>query len=101
MLSEEVVGTAEVRDTFKVPKLGTVAGCYILDGKISRSNKIRLVRDGIVVFEGDIGSLKRFKDDVREVDSGYECGLNIANFNDIKTGDTIEAYKIVETKKKL
>ncbi len=101
VLSEEVVGTAEVRDTFKVPKLGTVAGCYVQDGKIARSNKIRLVRDGIVIFEGDIGSLKRFKDDVREVDAGYECGLNIANFNDIKIGDTIEAYKIVETKKKL
>ncbi len=101
VLSEEVVGTAEVRDTFKVPKLGTVAGCYVLDGKIARSNKIRLIRDGIVIFEGNIGSLKRFKDDVREVDSGYECGLNIENFNDIKVGDTIEAYKIIETKKKL
>ena len=101
VLSEEVVGTAEVRDTFKVPKLGTVAGCYVLDGKISRSNKIRLIRDGIVTFEGNIGSLKRFKDDVREVDSGYECGLNIENFNDVKVGDTIEAYKIIETKKKL
>ena len=101
VLSEEVVGTAEVRDTFKVPKLGTVAGCYVLDGKITRSNKIRLIRDGIVTFEGNIGSLKRFKDDVKEVDSGYECGLNIENFNDIKVGDTIEAYKIIETKKKL
>ena len=101
VLSEEVVGTVEVRDTFKVPKLGTVAGCYVLDGKISRSNKIRLIRDGIVTFEGNIGSLKRFKDDVREVDSGYECGLNIENFNDIKVGDTVEAYKIIETKKKL
>jgi len=101
VLSEEVVGTVEVRDTFKVPKIGTVAGCYVLEGKIGRNNKIRLVRDGIVVFEGDIGTLKRFKDDVREVDAGYECGLNINNFNDIKVGDTIEAYKIVETKKKL
>ena len=101
VLSEEVVGTVEVRDTFKVPKLGTVAGCYVLDGKITRSSKIRLIRDGIVTFEGNIGSLKRFKDDVREVDSGYECGLNIENFNDIKVGDTIEAYKIIETKKKL
>jgi translation initiation factor IF-2 len=101
VLSEEIVGTIEVRETFKVPKLGTVAGCYVLDGKIARSNKIRLIRDGIVVFEGSIGSLKRFKDDVREVDSGYECGLNIENFNDIKVGDTIEAYKIIETKKKL
>ena len=101
VLSEEIVGTVEVRDTFKVPKLGTVAGCYVLDGKIARNNKIRLIRDGIVIFEGNIGSLKRFKDDVREVDSGYECGLNIENFNDVKINDTIEAYKIVETKKKL
>jgi translation initiation factor IF-2 len=101
VLSEEIVGTIEVRETFKVPKLGTVAGCYVVDGKVARSNKIRLIRDGIVVFEGSIGSLKRFKDDVREVDSGYECGLNIENFNDIKVGDTIEAYKIIETKKKL
>jgi translation initiation factor IF-2 len=101
VLSEEVVGTIEVRETFKVPKLGTIAGCYVVDGKIARSNKIRLIRDGIVAFEGSIGSLKRFKDDVREVDAGYECGLNIENFNDIKVGDTIEAYKIIETKKKL
>ena len=101
VISEEVIATLEVRDTFKVPKFGTVAGCYVVDGKIARSSKIRLIREGIVVHEGEIGSLKRFKDDVREVDSGYECGLNIANYNDIKVGDTIEAYKIVETKKKL
>jgi len=101
IISEEVTATVEVRDIFKVPKFGTVAGCYVTDGKIFRNNKIRLVRDGIVVFEGDIASLKRFKDDVREVDSGYECGISIANFNDIKVGDVIEAYKIIETKKKL
>ncbi len=101
VLSEEVVATLEVRDTFKVPKTGTVAGCYVQDGKIMRNNKIRLIRDGIVIHEGEIGSLKRFKDDVREVDAGYECGLNINNFNDLKVGDIIEAYKIVETKKKL
>jgi translation initiation factor IF-2 len=101
VLSEEVVATLEVRDTFKVPKSGTVAGCYVQDGKITRNSKIRLIRDGIVIHEGDIGSLKRFKDDVREVDAGYECGLNINNFNDIKVGDIIEAYKIIETKKKL
>ncbi len=100
-ISEEVVATLEIRDTFKVPKFGTVAGCYVSDGKISRSSKVRLIRDGIVIHEGEIASLKRFKEDVRDVDSGYECGLNIANFNDIKTGDIIEAYKIVETKKKL
>jgi len=101
VITEEVVATLEVRDTFKVPKSGTVAGCYVLEGKISRNNKIRLIRDGIVVQEGEIGSLRRFKDDVREVDSGYECGLNIANYNDIKVGDMIEAYKFIETKKKL
>ncbi len=101
VITEEVVATLEVRDSFKVPKFGTVAGCYVLEGKILRNNKIRLIRDGIVIQEGEIGSLKRFKDDVREVDSGYECGLNIANYNDIKVGDIIEAYKFIETKKKL
>ncbi len=101
VISEEVTATLEVRDTFKVPKSGTVAGCYVLDGKIARSNKIRLIRDGIVIHEGSIGNLRRFKDDVREVDAGYECGLNIENYNDVKVGDTIEAYKLVETKKTL
>ena len=101
VISEEIVGTLEVRDTFKVPKFGTVAGCYVLDGKISRNNKIRLVRDGIIINEGDIGSLKRFKEDVKEVDAGYECGMNINGYNDVKVGDVIEAYKIIETKQKL
>jgi len=101
VISEEVTATLEVRDTFKVPKSGTVAGCYVLDGKIARSNKIRLIRDGIVIHEGSIGNLRRFKDDVREVDAGYECGLNIDNYNDVKVGDIIEAFKLVETKKTL
>ena len=101
VLSEEVTATVEVRDTFKVPKFGTVAGCYVQEGKISRSNKIRLIRDGIIVHEGEITTLKRFKDDVRDVDAGYECGISIANFNDVKVGDIIESYKIIETKKKL
>ncbi len=101
ILSEEIAGTLEVRDTFKVPKSGIVAGCYVLDGKIARNNKLRVIRDGIVIYEGEIGSLRRFKDDVREVDAGYECGLNISNFNDIKVGDILEAFKIIETKKKL
>ena len=101
LISEEVTGTIEIRDTFKVPKSGTVAGCYVLDGKITRNNKIRLIRDGIVIHEGSIGNLRRFKDDVREVDAGYECGLNIENYNDIKVGDIIEAFKLVETKKTL
>ncbi|MBU1680775.1 MAG: translation initiation factor IF-2 [Bacteroidetes bacterium] len=101
VVSEELVATIEIRNTFKVPKIGTVAGCYVTDGKISRNNKIRLFRDGIVIYEGALATLKRFKDDVKEVDAGYECGLNIANFNDIKIGDIIEGYKIVETKQKL
>jgi translation initiation factor IF-2 len=101
IISEEVTATLEVRDIFKVPKFGTVAGCYVLEGKIARSNKIRLIREGIVIYEGDIGTLKRFKDDVREVDAGYECGLNIANYNDVKVSDIIEAYKLIETKKTL
>jgi len=101
IISEEVTATLEVRDIFKVPKFGTVAGCYVLEGKIARSNKIRLIREGIVIYEGDIGTLKRFKDDVREVDAGYECGLNVANYNDVKVSDIIEAYKLIETKKTL
>jgi len=101
VVSEEMVAALEIRETFKVPKIGTVAGCYVQEGKINRNDKIRLFRDGIVIYEGQLASLKRFKDDVRDVDSGYECGLNIANFNDIKIGDIIEAYKLVETKKKL
>lgn len=101
VISEELIGTAEVRQIFKVPKVGTVAGCYVQDGKIVRNSKIRLFRDGIVIYEGQLDSLKRFKDDVREVEKGFECGLSIANFNDIKVGDIIESYKIVETKKKL
>lgn len=101
IVSEEFVATIEIRDTFKVPKMGTVAGCYVQDGKISRTDKIRLFRDGIVIYEGNLATLKRFKDDVKEVVAGYECGLNISNFNDIKVNDIIEAYKLVETKKKL
>ena len=101
VISEEVVATLEIRETFKVPKLGTVSGCYVQEGKISKNNKIRVVRQGIVIYEGELASLKRFKDDVKEVDAGYECGLNITNFNDVKVGDNIEAYKLVETKKKL
>ena len=101
IISEEFVATIEIRDTFKVPKMGTVAGCYVQDGKITRTDKIRLFRDGIVIYEGNLATLKRFKDDVKEVVAGYECGLNIANFNDIKVNDVIEAYKLVETKKKL
>ena len=100
-ISEEVTATIEVRQTFKVPKIGLIAGCYVLDGKIIRNNKVRLLRDGFVIFDGGISSLKRIKDDVREVESGYECGIGLENFNDVKVGDIIEGYKIVETKRKL
>lgn len=98
---EEILATVEVRETFKVPKIGTVAGCYVVDGKIQRSGKVRLLRDGFVIFDGSILALKRFKDDVREVESGFECGISLENFNDIKTGDIIESYSIVEIKRKL
>jgi translation initiation factor IF-2 len=98
---EEILGTMNIREVFKVPKVGNVAGCYVVDGKITRSSKVRLIRDGIQVFEGTISSLKRFKEDVREVESGFECGLGLENFNDIKVGDVIEAYRIVEAKRKL
>ncbi|MBM2845691.1 MAG: infB [Bacteroidetes bacterium] len=98
---EEIVATVEVREVFKVPKVGNIAGCHVQDGKIMRSNRVRLIRDGLQVFEGTISSLKRFKDDVREVESGFECGIGLENFNDIKVGDTIEAFKIVESKRKL
>ncbi|HEX9006300.1 MAG TPA: translation initiation factor IF-2, partial [Bacteroidota bacterium] len=98
---EEVVGTAEVRAVFKVPKVGNIAGCYVQEGKIVRNNRIRLVRDGIEVHDGTIASLKRVKDDVREVESGFECGIGIDNYNDVKVGDVIESYRIVESKRKL
>ncbi len=100
-VTEEVVATVEVRETFKVPKIGLVAGCFVLDGKISRNSKVRLVRDGVSIFTGGLASLRRFKDDVKEVDKGFECGLGLENFNDVKVGDIIESYKLVETKRKL
>ena len=99
--SEEILATIEVRDTFKIPKIGLIAGCYVLDGKITRGNKVRLLREGFVIYDGNILMLKRFKDDVREVEAGYECGLSLENFNDIKVKDIIESYKIVEIKRKL
>ncbi len=100
-IKEEFVGMAEIREVFKITKVGTVAGCMVKEGKLKRANKIRLIRDGIVIYTGDLGSLKRFKDDVKEVSSGYECGLNIHNYNDIKVGDTIEAFEEIEVKKSL
>jgi translation initiation factor IF-2 len=100
-IKEEIVATVEVREVFKIGKVGTVAGCFVRDGKITRNTKVRVIRDGIVIYTGDLGSLKRFKDDVREVTSGYECGLNIDNFNDIKVGDVVEGYQTVQVKKTL
>jgi translation initiation factor IF-2 len=96
---EVVLGKAEVRQVFKVPKIGSVAGCYVLENKITRSAKVRVIRDGIVVHEGNIDSLRRFKDDVKEVAEGYECGIGIERFNDIKEGDIIEAFIIEEVKR--
>lgn len=100
-IKEEIVATVEVLETFKISKVGTIAGCVVREGKISRSSKIRVIRDGIVVYSGELGSLKRFKDDVKEVSKGFECGLNIANYNDLRIGDMVEAYEEVEVKKTL
>ena len=98
---EEVTATAEVRETFKISKVGTIAGAMVKEGKLQRTSKVRVVRDGIVVYTGTLGSLKRFKEDVKEVAAGFDCGMNIENYNDIKIGDIIEAYQIVEIKRKL
>jgi translation initiation factor IF-2 len=95
-VKERVMGHAEVRQLFSVPKMGTIAGCYVNDGSISRSSKLRVVRDQVTVYEGKIGSLRRFKDDTREVQQGYECGIGIENFNDLKVGDVLEAYVLEE-----
>ncbi len=100
-IKEEILGTAEVRETFKITKVGTIAGCFVTDGTITRNAQVRLIRDGIVVYTGKLGSLKRFKDDVKEVKKGYECGLNIEKYNNIEVGDIIEAFHEVETAKKL
>lgn len=98
---ENITGHAEVRDTFHVSKIGTIAGCYVTDGKFSRNSNVRLIRDGIVIYDGQLESLRRFKDDVKEVQNGYECGISIRNFNDIKVGDILENYIIEEEKQKL
>jgi translation initiation factor IF-2 len=100
-VNEEITATIDVRQVFKVPKIGNIAGCYVQDGKIIRNHKVRLVRDGLEIYNGTISSLKRLKDDVREVESGYECGIGLENFSDIKVGDVIEGYKLIETKRKL
>ena len=98
---EKIVCNIEIREVFNITKVGTIAGCYVLDGKVTRHTKVRIIREGIVVHSGGLGSLKRFKDDVKEVGSGYECGLNIDGYDDIKVGDIIEGYDLVEVKAKL
>ena len=100
-IKEEITGTAEVLQTYKISKVGTIAGCMVREGKIKRACKVRLIRDGIVIYTGDLGSLKRFKDDVKEVSFGYDCGLNIAGYNDIKEGDIIEGFEEVEVSRTL
>lgn len=100
-IKEELVGNAEVREIFKVSNVGTIAGCHVTDGKIVRNNPVRMVRDGVVIYDGEIDSLKRFKEDVKEVQSGYECGISIVNYNDIKVGDVIENYVVFEEKRTL
>ena len=95
-LSEAFLGRAEVRDTFNVPKIGTIAGCFVSEGEIRRNSKVRQLRDGVQLYEGKVGSLRRFKDDVREVKTGFECGIGIEAYNDLKVGDVIEAFVIEE-----
>ena len=95
---ERALGLAEVREVFQIPKIGAIAGCYVTDGKIERGQHMRVVRDGVVIYEGKNSSLRRFKDDVKEVQTGYECGIGIENFNDIKIGDVIECFYMEEIK---
>ena len=98
---EKITSNVEIREVFKISKVGTIAGCMVLDGKITRNSKVRIIRDGVVIYTGELASLKRFKDDVKEVATGYECGLNIQNFNNIEVGDIVESYEQVEVKRKL
>jgi len=100
-IKEEIIGMAEIMEVYKITKVGTIAGCLVRDGKIIRNQKVRVIRNGIVIHTGELGSLKRFKDDVKEVTHGYECGMNVNNFNDLQQGDTIESFKEVEVAKKL
>ena len=100
-LQEEIIGNAEIRKVIRVPKIGNVAGSYVNSGRIERTANVRVIRDGIVLYSGKIGSLRRFKDDEREVASGFECGIKIDNFDDVKEGDNIEAYVIHEIAQKL
>lgn len=98
-LKKKIIGQAEVRQTIKVSKVGTIAGSYVTEGKVTRDSGVRVIRDNVVIFEGELDTLKRFKDEVKEVARGYECGITITNFNDIKEGDIIEAYIMEEVKR--
>ena len=100
-LKEEVTGNAEIRETYKISKVGTIAGCMVTTGKIFKNSGVRLIREGVVIFTGTLLSLKRFKDDVKEVAKGYDCGIQIKNFNDLKVDDLVEAFQEVEVRKKL
>ena len=100
-VKEEITSTVEIRAVFKISRLGTIAGCYVQNGKITRNDKVRILRDGFEIYKGTLTSLKRVKDDVREVDTGYECGIGIQGFNDLEVGDIIESYKTIEVKRKL
>ena len=98
---QEIIGLAQVRDVFKSPKLGAIAGCIVTEGTIKRSNPIRVLRENVVIYEGELESLRRFKDDVQEVKNGYECGVGVKNYNDVRVGDQIEVFEIVEVKRTL
>ena len=100
-MKEEIIGSAEVRDTFKISKLGTIAGCMVISGKITRNSGIRVIREENIIFDGKLSSLKRFKDDAKEVVKGYDCGLQIIDFNDVQVGDLIESYEQIAVRKKL
>ena len=100
-LRDEDTGKAEVRETFKLSGVGTIAGCYVTSGKVFRGSKVRIVRDGFIIHEGQLAALRRFKDDVKEVNQGYECGMSFVNYNDVKEGDIIEAYITKEVERKL
>ena len=98
---QEIIGLAEVRDVFKSPKLGAIAGCMVVEGTIKRSNPIRVLRENVVIYEGELESLRRFKDDVQEVRNGVECGIGVKNYNDVKVGDQIEVFEIVQVEREL
>jgi len=98
---EEVVGLAEVREVFRAPRIGSIAGCYVVEGSVKRNRPVRILRDNVVIFEGEIDSLKRFKDDASEVKTGLECGIGIKNYNDIRVGDTIEVFEKVQVQRTL